>query len=80
VASGLLPDGVASVTSIFPREIYHGAHRPLRGNPRAIRRTDPVRDNVVSFVVDRDADDAFATKMIWHAGNGSVIRTVDEPR
>jgi hypothetical protein len=80
---GLVPDGVATVTSTFGR-----AHRADPADPRdrkgdylsVITRTDPVKDNVVSFTVARAAQDAFARKMVWRDANGAIVRVVVEPR
>jgi hypothetical protein len=36
-------------------------------------------DNVVSFSVARDPEDAFASKMVWRAQDGSVVRAVKLP-
>ena len=79
VVSGLVPDGVATVTSTFQRVYSRGlGHRPAV-YPSVIRRTDPVQDNVVSFAVARSAEDALASRMVWRAADGSVVRVISEP-
>jgi hypothetical protein len=74
--SGLIPDGVATVTSSFPQTVSRGAGNPPKVYPAPIERTDPVQDNVISFSVQRDPEDAFASKMVWRAADGSVVRVV----
>jgi hypothetical protein len=66
IVNGLIPDGVATVTSFFAA----GAGQP------AIERTDTVQDNMISFVVDRDAAVAFPSKQVWRAADGSIVRLV----
>jgi hypothetical protein len=67
---------VATVTSSFPHTVSRGAGNPPKVYPAPIERTDPVQDNVISFSVQRDPEDAFASKMVWRAADGSVVRVV----
>jgi len=66
VVYGLAPDGVRSVT------FYYKGRYP--GNPLTVL----VIDNV--FVLhdpsDRLPSDGFPTKLVWHAANGHVIKTI----
>lgn len=78
VVSGLLPDGVATVTATFARVVSRGRYRPPRRYPTTVRRTVQVRDNVVAFTVPRPAPDAFPTRMVWRAADGAVVRVVGE--
>ncbi len=80
VVSGLVPDGVATVTSTFQRAYSRGPAHRHRVYRSVIRRTDPVRDNAVSFIVRRSVEDAFARRVVWRASDGSVVRVVSEPR
>lgn len=45
--------------------------------PSVLRRTEPVQDNVVGFVVARRAEDAFPLRMVWRATDGSIVRVVE---
>jgi hypothetical protein len=73
---GLIPDGVATVTSSFPQTVSRGRGNPPKVYPAPIERTDPVQDNVVSISVERDPEDAFPSKMVWRAADGSVVKVV----
>ena len=74
--SALLPDGVAGIQVTFARTESRGPHRPRRRYAHAIRRTLLVRDNVVSFRVLRDAEDAFPSRQVWRSATGEVLRVV----
>jgi hypothetical protein len=74
--SALLPDGVARIEVTFARTESRGPDRPPRRYARAIRRTLLVRDNVVSFRVLRDAEDAFPSRQVWRSASGEVLRVV----
>jgi hypothetical protein len=51
--------------------------RVLAGYSHNVHPTDPVRDNMVSFVVPRDVPNpASPLKMIWRAADGSVVRVI----
>lgn len=78
--TGFVPDGVATVEAIYPDRASRGPHRPAIVYGEEIRLTLPVQDNVVSFLVDRPAEDAMPPQMIWRAADGTVVRTVREPR
>lgn len=82
---GLIPDGVATVTSTFgrdaskvpiPRPKPPGSGRKPKRYPRNVKVTVPVQDNVVSFTVPRAAQDAFADRMVWRSADGRVVRVV----
>jgi hypothetical protein len=73
---GLIPDGVATISSTFARVHSRGPGRRPRVYPRVITRSDPVQDNIVSFTVARSAEDAFPSKMIWRDADGRVVRVV----
>ena len=71
VVSGLIPDGVTTVTFTYPRI------DPPRRFRRALTLTVPVQDNLVSFAVGRPAEVAFRpATMVWRAADGSVVRVV----
>jgi hypothetical protein len=74
--SGFVPDGVATIEAIYPERASRGPHRPAIVYGEEIRLTLPVQDNVVSFEVDRPAEDAMSPRMIWRAADGSVVRVV----
>ncbi|MDW5594285.1 hypothetical protein VSS74_08055 [Conexibacter stalactiti] len=78
--SGFVPDGVATIEAIYPERVSRGPHRPAIVYGEEIRLTLPVQDNVVAFKVDRPAEDAMPPQMIWRAADGTVVRTVREPR
>jgi hypothetical protein len=76
--TGLLPDGVASVTLEYPRSAPRGRDfKPVR-YPAAYRRTVPVHDNIVTAHVPRRPQDAFPARMIWRDAHDRVIRVVRE--
>lgn len=73
---GLVPDGVATITATFDRAGSRlGPQRPRRYR-RVIKRTVSVQENVVSFVISRAPQDAFAERMVWRSADGSVVRVV----
>jgi hypothetical protein len=76
IVNGLVPDGVATVTSTFGTTYSRGPGRKPRRYPKAITRTDPVQDNMLSFQVARSAEDALPEKMVWRDGDGKVVRVV----
>lgn len=80
VVSGLVPDGVATLTAVFPREVSRSRYRPPKRYRRASRRTVDVQDNVVAFTVPRPAFDAYPKRMIWRDADGRVVRVVSDPR
>jgi hypothetical protein len=79
IVSGLIPDGVATVTSTFGTTYSRGPGRKPRRYPKPITRTDVVQDNMVSFEVARSAEDAFPDKMVWRDSDGKVVRVVRVP-
>lgn len=74
--TGFVPDGVRTIEATFSQRVSYGPHRPAQVYGEEIRLTLPVQDNVVSFQVARPAEDAFPTKMVWRAADGSVVRVV----
>jgi hypothetical protein len=58
IVNGLIPDGVATVTSTY------GDYE----------RTDRVQDNMVSFEVARSAERAFPDKAVWRDADGNVVK------
>jgi hypothetical protein len=76
--AGLIPDGVATVTSTFGTTYSRGPDRKPRVYPAPITRTDPVKDNMVSFTVARSAEDAFANKMVWRDATGKLVKVVKQ--
>jgi hypothetical protein len=77
--TGLLPDGVATVEATFAQRASRGRHRPAEVYSSELNVKAPVQDNVASFEVARPAEDAFPSKMIWRAADGSVVRVIDDP-
>jgi len=80
VVSGLIPDGVATVTSFFSRRAPRAPGRRPKDYGKPIERTDRVQDNMISFELARDAEDAFPAKMIWRAADGSIVRVIRNPQ
>lgn len=78
--SGLLPDGVASVTLQFAKTVSRGPYYKPTVFPSAFQRTVRVEENVLAVHVPREAEDAFPTRMIWRGPDGSVLRIVKGPR
>ncbi|ADB52663.1 hypothetical protein [Conexibacter woesei] len=78
--TGFVPDGVRTIEATFAQRADRGRHRPAEVYPSELTLTVPVQDNIVSFNVARQAEDAFPTKMVWRATDGSVVRIVREPR
>ncbi len=68
--SGVIPDGVVSVTAVFDRAVSRDPYRNPKIYPTKIIVHAPVTDNVIDFHVDRPASDAFPTRMVWHLTNG----------
>ena len=78
--SGLLPDGVASVTLHYPKIVSNGRWYKPTVYPSAYTRTVGVQENVVSVRVPRGAGAAFPPRMVWRAADGTVVRVVRQPR
>lgn len=76
--TGFLPDGVATIEAIYPARVSRGPHRPATVYGEEVRLTLPAQDNVVSFQVDRPAEDAIPPLMVWRGADGAVVRTVRE--
>ena len=76
--AALLPDGVARIDVTYPRG-RSSEPTLVRRYAHAIRRTLQVRDNVVSFRVPRNAEDAFPTRQVWRSASGEVLRVVRFP-
>lgn len=77
--SGLVPDGVASVTLEYPRRVSRGKLYKPTVYPTAFTRTVRVQQNVLSLRVPRGAGDAFPPRMVWRASDGKVLRIVRQP-
>ncbi|HKG01720.1 MAG TPA: hypothetical protein VKB03_00950 [Conexibacter sp.] len=75
----LVPDGVATITAIFPRV----GRKPPRSHRQVYdertERTVSVRENLASFRSPRQGWDLYPTRVIWRATDGSVIRTTPPP-
>jgi len=69
---GLLPDGVATVQIVYPAADREG------GSSKPFSITAPVINNVMVCNVPLSARAAMRGKMIWHAPNGTIIRTIDQ--
>jgi hypothetical protein len=68
--SGLVPDGVASVTLRFPASAGHPA----------VSVTAPVSGNVFAARVTRTADvTRVAPTIVWRSAQGGTIRTISQP-
>lgn len=77
--SGLVPDGVASVTLEYPRRVSRGKLYKPTVYPKALTRTVRVQQNVLSLRVPRGAGDAFPPRMLWRASDGKLLRIVKQP-
>jgi len=77
--TGVIPDGVTSITAIYDRAVSRGAYSKPKIYPTRVVRAERVHDNVIDFTVPRPASDAFPSRMIWHLTNGST-RIVTQPR
>lgn len=76
--TGVIPDGVSSITAIYGRVVSRGRYNNPKIYPTRVVRAEGVHDNVVDFTVPRPAPDAFPSRMIWHLTNGST-RIVTQP-
>jgi hypothetical protein len=74
----LVPDGVASVTIHYPAEAASGFSHEI---VPAFTTTIKVVNNVIAVLVPRAAFRAIggAGSMVWHAANGSVVKTFNHP-
>lgn len=76
-AIGLVPDGVASVELVFPREVRYGKLAKAIVHPSEERVTAQVQNNVFEAKSPRsDIETIFATSMVWRSASGEVLRTV----
>ncbi|MFZ0387600.1 MAG: hypothetical protein WAL22_18195 [Solirubrobacteraceae bacterium] len=73
VLSGVVPNGVATVTFNFPRE--RSKSPQTSGRPPA-SVTATVTNNVVVTAIPRSAENAFSSTMIWRAANGTIVKTI----
>jgi hypothetical protein len=72
LVAGLLPDGVAKVTVIYPKGRGHPGGVAY---PHAVRKTVRVRNNMALFRLGRPPDDAASpSRQIWFSKSGRVIR------
>jgi hypothetical protein len=72
--TGVLPDGVASVTLHYPAGKLGGFSH--RSGP-AITVTEPVVNNVVVVTVERAGNQATANvTTTWRAPNGSIVKVI----
>jgi len=78
--SGLVPDGVASVTFQYPRVVSNGRWYKPTVYPSAYTRTVRVAQNVLSLHVPRDIGAAFPPRMVWRAADGTIVRVIKQPR
>lgn len=76
--SGVIPDGVVSITAIYDRAVSRGPYTNPRIYSSRVVREERVQDNVVDFTVPRPAEDGFPSRMIWHLSNGKA-RIVTQP-
>ncbi len=74
--SGLVPDGVASITLQYPKRVDRGRYFAPTIYPSAFERTVRVQQNVVSLRVPRGAGDAFPERMVWRDAAGKALRVV----
>jgi hypothetical protein len=72
----VIPDGVAKVTDVFPRQGIPGD--PAYGHTLAV--TAIVHNNVAAFSVDRYIDDVGTNYMIWYGPSGHVIKRIGDFR
>lgn len=73
VLTGLVPDGVASLTMTFPKRVSRGRYYKPRVFKRKVVVTAPVQENVFSVRVPRGAPDAFPSRTVWRAADGHVL-------
>jgi hypothetical protein len=77
--SGVIPDGVVSITAIYDRAVSRGPYNNPKIYSSRLVREERIQDNVVDFTVPRPAQNAFPSRMIWHLSNGST-RIVTQPQ
>lgn len=74
--TGLVPDGVASVTLTYPKRVSRGRNYRPEVFPKKVEITTAVQENVFSVRVPRGAPDAFASRTVWRGADGHVVRVV----
>jgi hypothetical protein len=87
--TGLLPDGVASITAKYPAR-SETRLVPSPSNPRRLERhrihapaltvNAPVVDNIVAFTLHRPGELSLPSVVQWRNAAGMVIHTVRERR
>jgi hypothetical protein len=72
LVAGLLPDGVAKVTVIYPKGRGHPGGVSYK---HAVKKTVRVRGNTALFELGRPPDDASSpSRQLWFSKSGRVIR------
>ena len=77
--TGVVPDGVASITLRAPKVVARGNFKPLRFK-QAYERTVAVHENAVSVHIPRPIDATIGVTQLWRDATGTVIHTVHPPR
>lgn len=73
----VVPDGVAKVSVLLPRQAISG--EPAYKHPLTV--TAPVHNNVAAFQVNhRSVDAVGADNMIWYGPSGNIVKTIGDPR
>jgi hypothetical protein len=72
----VIPDGVAKVAFLLPRQAYPGAI----GYPAPETITVPVKNNIAAFETDRyiDEDHWGQVGMIWYAPSGAIVKRIGD--
>jgi hypothetical protein len=72
----VIPDGVAKISFVLPRQAYPGAIV----YPAAQTITVPVHNNIAAFQTDRYIDEDHWSKigMIWYASSGASVKRIGE--
>jgi hypothetical protein len=76
--TGLVPDPVATVTALFPKQPFRPPGYPPFSYPTELSVTVPVVGNTVTFEVPRDSRDAFPDRQVWRDASGRVVRVVTD--
>lgn len=74
--TGLVPDGVATVTVEYPQVMSRGRDFKPARYPARFKRTVRVHHNVVALDVPRPAGDAANPRLTWRDAKGDVMRVV----
>jgi hypothetical protein len=72
----VLPDGVAKVTVLLPRQVGPG----MRIYPRTLAISATVHDNVAVLQINRNIDDVDTGNMIWYGPAGNIVKRITAPR